>query len=154
MVLVPFDKRVLVTSLKSDTIRSMLSQAVDTNLKWYQRRSQKLFRGQVSDEGFRIYRIIRGRNTYLPLIKGKLEPAGDGTRLILTFSLHPIAVVALAAFIVWVEVLAVTIEKRFNFVWLFIFIGFHCLMYMVGYLPEKKKAEDFFEKYLRGPDDA
>ena len=148
MILIPFDRQIIASSLKTDAIKSRLSQVVETSLKWYQHRSEKEFRGQVLENGFRIRRNIRGRNSYLPLIKGKLEPTSNGTRIILTFTLHPIVLIVFAAFIVWAEILAVSIEKSFNFVLLFVFIGFHCLMYVIGYLPEKKKAEEFFEKSL------
>jgi hypothetical protein len=137
MILIPFDRRIIASCLKTDAIESRLSQAVETSLKWYQHRSEKEFRGHVSENGFRIRRNIRGRNSYLPLIKGKLEPTANGTRVILTFTLHPIVLITLAAFIVWAEILAVSIEKRFNFVLLLLFIGFHCLI-CIEYLLRRK----------------
>jgi len=146
MFFIPYDEYQTESPLSSQTIRTKLLYAVDTTAKWYQHSSNKAYRGQVTDDEFRIYRNIKGRNTYLPVIKGNFEQKAEGTKVVIVFSLHPIVLISLLLLTVGAEVLAIYIEKGINFAVLFAFVAFHCLMYIIGYLPEKRKAEAFFEE--------
>src|SRR4051812_45298949 len=100
MILIPYEKQTLVSSLSLETTQTKLSSLVDTQLKWYQRPSNKSFRGEISDAQFRIHRNIFGRNSYLPIIKGRLEPTLDGTIINLYFYIHPMVVIGLLAFVI------------------------------------------------------
>lgn len=47
------------------------------------------FIGSVQAESFAIRRDIRGRNSFLPRIKGRIIPAPTGSRISMTMFIHP-----------------------------------------------------------------
>jgi hypothetical protein len=59
----------------------------------------KSFEGVVLQDSFKIYRLIYYRNSFLPIIIGKLEPVPGGTRITITMRLHPFVAVFMAFWI-------------------------------------------------------
>jgi hypothetical protein len=53
------------------------------------------FEGSVSPEAFRISRIISYRNSCIPIISGRFEPSGAGTRIVMEMTMHPLGYVLL-----------------------------------------------------------
>jgi hypothetical protein len=49
----------------------------------------KDFEGTVSDREFRVTRVIRYRNSFLPVVRGRIEDAADGARVEVSMRLHP-----------------------------------------------------------------
>ena len=143
MFLIPYDRMTLHTPLNTDEVAARLSQVVDTESKWYQRHSSKKeFYGSVSAAGFSVTRRIKGQNSHLPLIRGRFYPAEEGTDIVLTFSLQPASVVFMVAFFLFLEGLSLYYRDRAGMIVLaFAYLVLHCIVYLVGYVPEKKKAE-------------
>lgn len=50
------------------------------------------FEGRVEGQRFAIQRIIRYRNSFLPRIRGAVEPTATGSRLSGTLALHPLVI--------------------------------------------------------------
>jgi hypothetical protein len=148
MFLIPFDKINFHTSLSVHDATAKLAQIVDTESKWpHSPRSKKEFDGSLSKSGFRIVRNIKGRNTYLPWVRGQFKPVVNGTHIIVTFSLHPIGIVAMLTFFLWAAFLSVYYGDFAAIgILTIIFIILHCVLYVIGYVPEKEKAESI----LRG----
>lgn len=48
------------------------------------------FEGNVSPQGFRISRIISYRNSCIPIIRGRFEQSGTGTRVVIEMKMHPL----------------------------------------------------------------
>jgi hypothetical protein len=104
MFLIPYDKMKLHTSLSVREVAERLSQVVDTESRWYRRHSScKEFYGSVSEVDFSITRRIRGQNSHLPLVSGRLRPAEGGTDILVRFSLHPSSVVLMAVPFLFLE---------------------------------------------------
>jgi hypothetical protein len=61
-------------------------------------RKHKIFAGKVWDSGFKVSRIISGRNSFKPIITGKFEPISSGTIIDIKMSLHPLVI----GFIGWI----------------------------------------------------
>jgi len=55
----------------------------------------KVFKGNVEETSFKIYRNIWYRNSGLPVLHGKLETLGDATRIDVTMKLHGLVQVVL-----------------------------------------------------------
>src|ERR1700722_6519969 len=53
------------------------------------------FEGPVSPQKFQISRIISYRNSCIPMISGRFEPAGAGTRIVIEMRMHPLGYVFL-----------------------------------------------------------
>jgi len=48
------------------------------------------FLGTVTPTGFRIMRVIRGRDSFNPVIYGRFSPSGQHTRVRVVMTLHPL----------------------------------------------------------------
>jgi hypothetical protein len=48
------------------------------------------FIGSVQDESFKIRRAIRYRNSFLPMIRGRVTPNGVGAHVSVTMFIHPL----------------------------------------------------------------
>ncbi|HYX72204.1 MAG TPA: hypothetical protein VE732_05495 [Nitrososphaera sp.] len=53
----------------------------------FERRTEK-FEGEVSETGFKISRIIRYRNSFLPIVQGQFTPSVKGMRIEVRMRLH------------------------------------------------------------------
>lgn len=53
----------------------------------------KSFKGEISDEGFQISRIINYRNSFLPVIEGRFSPQVKGVRVEIKMKLHSVVLI-------------------------------------------------------------
>ena len=63
--------------------------------RWPFSRNHAPYAGTISDSGFKIYRIIHYRNSFLPIIRGKFESSKEGTKIHVTMNLNPFVMVFL-----------------------------------------------------------
>ena len=58
--------------------------------KWFRWRSTsgKKFYGEISNDNFKIWRIISYRNSFIPIIEGKITPTISGSSIAVTMRLH------------------------------------------------------------------
>jgi hypothetical protein len=54
------------------------------------------FVGTTSSDRFAIQRVVRNRNSFNPMLFGRLEPGPDGTRIKVVMTLHPASWIFLA----------------------------------------------------------
>jgi hypothetical protein len=97
--LLPYQKLVFRSPLNREEITRRLSREVSER-RWsfglFERRTE-LFEGTITGEGFKISRILRYRNSFVPVIQGHFAPSAKGVRVDVTLKLHP-AVLAFSAF--------------------------------------------------------
>lgn len=142
MFLIPYRTLGLQSALAPSTFVARLRQVTASKQRLFGALPPEIrFVGAVGPDTFRLAPVIRGRNTYLPWLRGRVVPTATGTAVSLTATLHPVAIVAMLAFLAWVQYLAVSVEGRFNYVWLVIMGAFHALMCGIGFWPELRKAE-------------
>jgi hypothetical protein len=99
----PYQKLVFKSPLSREEITRRLTREV-SDRQWsvglFEKR-RELFEGTISDEGFKISRIIRYRNSFRPVIQGQFSPSVKGMRVEVTLRLHG----AMLAFsIVWLSI--------------------------------------------------
>lgn len=66
------------------------------------RRGEAVFVGALGEDGFRLRRDIRHRNTFRPQIRGQLDALPSGTRIRVRMRLHLFAVLFMAAWLTFV----------------------------------------------------
>jgi hypothetical protein len=147
MLLVPY-KRVFITSaFPVEKAVERISLAIEPKFSWF-RDSQKAFHGSITAEGFRLLPVIRGRNTYLPVIHGRFEPGPNGTTTKLTFTLHPIAV-AIFGVLLLLSVRDAVRSQALNGLAPVVGLAFfYILLYFTGFLPEVARAERILRDVL------
>ena len=114
-------------------------------------RSEKYFRGSVSEQEFRLIPVFEGRNIYIPVIHGDLNPSEAGTQVRFTFALHPLAVGLLVMFCImpfWTQYNEFGHLSRNVLIIPGIVLGFHALFYYIGFLPETRRTEKFLRDLL------
>jgi hypothetical protein len=98
----PYRKLTIDSPLNKTEIISRLANSVsDSRRNWqlWETRAE-IFEGNLSESRFQIKRIIRYRNSFLPIINGTLEPHENGTKILITMKLHPLVLVFL---LVWMS---------------------------------------------------
>src|SRR5690348_12769063 len=96
----PFRKFAIASPLARELAVRELRKAVGPRRFFGVAKIPQPFEGEVGADQFRIFRTIRYRNSFLPLIDGKFENAASGSRLSVT--MRPIAVV-LAVWVIWMS---------------------------------------------------
>ncbi len=82
--LIPFDRSVIDSPLTpEDAAEAILIETDLVRLVGFSVSGLHAFRGDVSGSRFRIRRILDGteRNAFIPIVIGRIEPAGDGSRI-------------------------------------------------------------------------
>jgi len=92
MILFPSSSEVLVSSLSKKEVLARLDR-VTRNVNFLDIESRKAngfkFNGQIFEDRFRISLFIDKADSFLPLIKGKIESTPSGSILFLEYSLFP-----------------------------------------------------------------
>lgn len=98
----PYRKFTIDSHLNKTEIISRLANSVsDSRRNWQSGETRaKIFEGALSESGFQIKRIIRYRNSFLPIINGTFETHENGTKVLITMKLHPLVLVFL---LVWIS---------------------------------------------------
>ncbi len=97
LIAFPFRRITLESSLPVVYVLKRVEQAVEPRRLWRFSRVHRDFEGMVSRSTFKITRIIHYRNSFLPIIVGKVQPRLEGgTRVEITMRLNR----AVAAFMI------------------------------------------------------
>ena len=103
MFLLPYEKFEIEASLSLEQSRQRLASIIGRkpsfaeSFKYMFRKSgTDQFMGEVTQEGFKIRRIIYYRNSFLPQITGQFLPSPRGTKVQVTMTLHPVVLVFMA----------------------------------------------------------
>ena len=89
-MLFPYGTIVFQSALSESQVIARLQDAVEPK-RWFRlRAAERPFEGTVEGRTFRIQRIIRYRNSFLPSLHGQVEPTADGrARVVVAFRLAP-----------------------------------------------------------------
>lgn len=143
---IPFIPYRRVTILSEEDSSQFVSKLAEVTLHirpWFKHAPKGVqFIGKVNSDTFRLAPFIRGRNTYLPWLLGRVHSDARGTSISITMTLHPIAMFAMLFFIIWAQYLAMVYEGQFNIGLLVAMLIFHVVMYLIGFLPEALQAEE------------
>jgi WD40 repeat protein len=101
-------------------------------VRWFLSQDHLLYEGSVSEEGFKISRIIHYRNSMLPVIRGRFEQSSDGTVVQINMTLHPLVLGFLGFFyLTWYSIVApIALMSGWNGVTL-LFIGLPLVILVV-----------------------
>jgi hypothetical protein len=90
MTFLPFEKFVIESALskKEAIIELMKNIEAEKTIRLWNKSGTKEFEGHLRGNEFKIQRIINYRNSFLPIIKGKVETIGDKARLIIDMRLQ------------------------------------------------------------------
>jgi len=105
------------------------------------------FAGTVKDRSFKIQRIITGRNSFLPVIKGKLTENGVGTRLNVVMHIRPVVFAFVTFWLLGTVFIALVVGLEATLAAVAMFIFGVCLVLM-GFVPEAILAKRLIVKSL------
>ena len=100
MILFPYERSTIKTSLTPQAVQQRLSEQVEPRQflgRWFWA-NHKPYEGEVNDEGFTILRIIYTRNSFRPVIQGKIQPEMGGCLIKVT--MRP-SFLVLAFVVIW-----------------------------------------------------
>jgi hypothetical protein len=154
--MLPYQTRVFDSALQVDQARARLQEAVEPLSTPRSTPSGRTFEGVVDGNTFRIHRIVRGRNSFRAELHGRIEatPAGRA-RVVVSFRLHPLVMVFMAAWlaivfnlvVIAIQEAAATGESRFLWHTGAMFtLGL--LMPLIFFPLEARKAARFLEEIL------
>jgi hypothetical protein len=147
---IPYEKVIIQSKLEPPEIVDRL-KAVTSRFLWYKwPPKDKDFVGTISLDGFRIHRNIRNRNTYLPLLVGKIYVHNEGSEIVVTMSLHPIAILLLLGLFSYFFYGLFIPDGEAGAILLFCSVAFvfHLVMYLMGFCPEVSRAKERLQEIL------
>ena len=81
------------SNMMPEELAERMAQFVEPRRFWtrslFRGERSKSFEGEVSATTFNIRPIIRYRNSFIPIIKGTISPAENGSKIKLEMNLHP-----------------------------------------------------------------
>jgi hypothetical protein len=106
----------------------------------------KPFEGEVGRGGFRIRRVIKGQNSFLPQIRGDIQSSAAGTVVRVRMTIHPLSVVMI---LMWAALVAKRLSSSgrpvgavFDADWIpFAMVAFAVVLVVACFYPEARKAE-------------
>jgi len=144
--LVLFYSTTIKTILSCEQVADLIVKNVDSD---FTPKSQNEFWGRVELNEFVITRYIKGRNTYLPLVHGKIVSSEEGSKLTLSIKLQPAVVIVLITFSVVLFISFLNMGLIVISVLFLVLFLFHCIMYFWGFMSEKNKAEQWIKSLLK-----
>lgn len=93
MKLLPYESLTLETRDPLPIVRDRLAACIEApRWGWNLSRNRAPYQGTISDDGFKITRVIHYRNSVLPVIRGRFEPTRSGTVVRVTMGLNPFVI--------------------------------------------------------------
>lgn len=100
MLLAPFERLTIETSLPPEEIRQKVADVIEPRRMFrFFSGEHKPYQGQLNDYRFEVSRIIRYRNSFLPVIKGEIRPDLGGSVIDITMHPHILVIIFI---IIWV----------------------------------------------------
>ena len=95
IILLPYQRLVFESQFsKEEIIRRLIAEVASRRISFgiFESRREK-FEGEVSENGFKISRIIRYRNSFRPVIEGEFSPLVKGVRIDVRLRLHTMVMI-------------------------------------------------------------
>src|SRR5262245_5717895 len=80
----------------AERLRAVVQPSKFFRMAWSPLNLSHPFVGKVRDGSFKIQRDIRGRNSFLPVVWGRMVGTPSGTRLKVIMFIHPLVVIFMA----------------------------------------------------------
>ncbi|MCX7548078.1 hypothetical protein OS188_08950 [Xanthomarina sp. F1114] len=113
MKIFPSEKIELSTKLSNQEVRSILRTYIRPKkifkFGFKADKENKLFEGYFEQDRFKIQRIIRGRNSFIPQIEGQIQPHTGGTKLIAYLKIQTFVIVFMTFWLGGVSLSFITI---------------------------------------------
>lgn len=93
MLFLPFESLTITTHLNPDEVRERLFNVIEPPKRFrssglFSKPSSKPYEGTISGNSFRIHKIINYRNSFLPIIEGKICPETMGCKINIKMNMH------------------------------------------------------------------
>jgi len=162
MKIIPSDKIEILTTLSNQEVRKILTENIRPKkvLKFgfNQAQERELFEGNFEQNSFEIQRVITGRNSFLPQIKGQILPNINGTKLVADLKVHTLVIVFMVFWLTFVGITFImgiigVINQGTNLLFLIgplIMIGFGIGLINYGFNSQKEKSINDLKKILNG----
>ena len=161
MKLIPYHTYCIVTSLKPADVERILEAEISPPIWGFDAMfpdpTNTYFRGVIANGNFKVMRIIRNRNSFLPVVIGHFESWNNGSKVYVKLRLHLFVAVFMS---IWLGGIAVTsivmltqgMIKGFT-PFMFMPFGMFAFGYamMIGfYTAERNKATAILLQLLKG----
>ena len=95
MSILPYEKLIINTNLTSEEIIEKLNEYIEPYQPFRNKFKppNKPYNGKIDGNNFTIARNINYRNSFLPIVKGKIISDYQGSIINITLSLHPVIIV-------------------------------------------------------------
>jgi hypothetical protein len=104
------------------------------------------FKGTVKNNSFRVRRYISYRNSFLPVMWGRLSPTASGTRVAVTMFLHPFVALFMAF---WLGSVGLAAIGKPTFLVPWGFLAFGILLTAGGFFPEAIKGRRLISEIVQ-----
>lgn len=101
-ILLPYEHLIIDTYLSTEQAWAMLAEAIEPKkmFRWFLSGDHKPYQGQLHENGFEVTRIIHYRNSFLPVIKGRIRPNLGGSTIDIRMYPHPLVIVFM---VIWLS---------------------------------------------------
>ena len=164
MILIPYEKQEIPSEKSPDEVMEGIKDITQeqehlsfTAIR-FMLSDKKKFAGEIGEDSFRISRIIIGRNSFLPVIKGKVEKTDDGSKTMLEMDLSKITAgfMAIVFLIILIAAIVPLFIEGFTpktseqlLVWAGIFLAIFAFM-TISFRLELGKAKKLLNDVFKG----
>ena len=162
MKIIPSDKIEIVTTLSNQEVRKIMAENIRPKKGFkigFNKSSEKeLFEGILNQDKFEIQRIITGRNSFLPQIKGQIQPNINGTKLIADLKVNTFVIVFMIFWLTFIGlafvmgIIGIMNQGTNPFLLIFplIMIAFGIGIVHYGFNSEREKSVNELKRILNG----
>jgi hypothetical protein len=145
VLIVPYSPFSLENSLTPDELAARLLRITRRRYWGVWSQADARFVGPVMTPGFRLAYVPQGQDSYAPWLVGDVRALPEGSEIDVRMMLHPIAALAMVAFVVVPQYWAIQ-AGGFSVWWLAAALAFHVLMYYIGFKPDALDAESLIRE--------
>jgi len=162
MRILPYEDYQLITSLPEKEVVELISQQIEPApaLRLSQSKratNRKPYEGEISGNIFKIIRIIRYRNSFVPMIFGTIEKQGAVTRIHVEMRIMPLATLFIAFLMGIILIMGISFlviglhDQRFlpALAVPLMMLAFGYFMVYWGFKSESAKSKKFLNELLR-----
>lgn len=154
MILIPYETVSYTTNLSKEAVRERLAEVVRPTMSFsfsfWKDPGGKEYRGEVNEDGFEIVRIIRGRNSFIPVISGDISEQVGGCTIAVSMRLHFFVMVFIVFWcgIVGMGAVSALVSSHGNAVVPICMLLFMYFMTIIGFNIEKNRSIKDLQRIL------
>ncbi|WP_417199799.1 hypothetical protein [Bizionia sp.] len=162
MRIIPSGKIEITTLLSNQEVRKILEENIRPKkvltIGFNKPKDNKLFEGFFNQDKFEIQRIITGKNSFLPQIKGQIQPYINGTKIVADLKINTFVIVFMTfwlggislAFIGTIIGILKQGTNPFFAIVPLIMVGFGVGLVHYGFNSEREKSINDLKRILNG----